>query len=298
MFYLIRPYRVTQASLLSSNVPETVALYAVGTTYALGAQVREDAAGGSVIYESAANGNLGHALVDRDWWIPLGPSNRWAALDRSPGTVTTNADSIEYVIAVEGFADSVVVQGVNAASMQVVQKDSDDVVVFDQTFSLVSPSGILDQLAYFIEPIERLSKQLVMGLKPYANSTVTVTLTGTGGTPSLGQIVIGQSKALGQTRWGGSFGITDYSKKGENEFGDPDIVERAYADRAGFSLWVEDAFLDQLRVLLARYRATPIVWVGDASRPSTLLYGWPDDWAVELTDANRHLLSISLKGLA
>lgn len=298
MFSLIRPFRVTLATLISSNVPETVALYSAGTTYAEGAEAREDAAGGAVFYESAQSGNLGNALSDPDWWIPRGPTNRWAALDRSPGTVTTNPDSIEYEIAVEGFADSVVVQGVNAASMQVVQRNADDDVVFDQTFNLVSPSGILDQLSYFIEPIERLSKQLVMGLKPYANSKVTVTLTGTGGTPSLGQLVVGQSKALGWTRWGGSFGITDYSRKGENEFGDPDVVERAYADRAGFSIWVEDAFLDQLKVLLARYRATPIMWIGDPSRPSTFLYGWPDDWSVEFTEANRHLLSISLKGLA
>ena len=70
-FKLIRPARITDAQLVSSTVVEVApALYAPGTTYALGATVSvAGAAGVRNVYESLQAGNTGHAPASSPtWW--------------------------------------------------------------------------------------------------------------------------------------------------------------------------------------------------------------------------------------
>jgi hypothetical protein len=297
MFTLIRPAAIPLAALTDSNVAETITLYSGGASYDTGETARIDGANGARYYESLVDDNSGNPVTDTTKWIDRGPTNRWKALDGSTTSQTLNAESIEYEFVAAGRADSVAVFNVDAASLRVKQTTPGGTVVFDETISLVSTSGITDWWAWLFEPIERATKKVVFGLKPYVDATITVTLASPGGVAACGLIVAGQSKGLGGTRWGGSFGIDDFSVKGKDEFGNSGVVERAFADRAGFTVWVNDAHLDNTGNLLTRYRATPIVWVGDPTRSSTVVYGWPETWNMEFQEGGENLLSIDLGGL-
>ncbi|TCM40108.1 hypothetical protein [Novosphingobium sp. ST904] len=72
---LVRPMKVGEAlTLAQTNVPEAPpAAYAPGTTYADGAQVSDLDADGFTyrVYQSLADGNLGHPLDDGAWWFAL-----------------------------------------------------------------------------------------------------------------------------------------------------------------------------------------------------------------------------------
>ena len=295
---LIRPMTVTSAMLTSSTVAETVSLYNAGTTYALGATVRQDAADGSWLYESLVAGESGNALTNTAKWLAKGATNRWKVFDGSVSSQTENADEIEYVIEATGRVDTIAILNVDASSVQVVAEDATDGEIYNETFSLVSPSGVSDIFAWLTEPIERLADIEISGLPTlYAGLTYTITINAPGATAKVGAIVLGLSKDIGGTQYGAQVEITDYSVKGTDDFGNITVIERAYAKRANFNVWVESGLVDQVQVLLARYRATPIVYSGSSAYGSTLIYGFFRDASVEIAGPNRSMLTIKIEGL-
>lgn len=295
---LIRPMTVTAAMLTSSTVAETVSLYNAGTTYALGVTVRQDAADGSWLYESLVAGESGNALTNTSKWLAKGATNRWKVFDGSVSSQTQNANSIEYVIEATGRVDTIAILNVDAASVQVVAEDATDGEVYNETFSLVSPSGVSDIFAWLTEPIERLADIEISGLSVlYAGLTYTITINAPGATAKVGAIVMGLAKDIGGTQYGAQVGIKDYSVKGADDFGNVTVIERAYSKRANFNVWVDSGLVDQVQVLLARYRATPIVYSGSSAYGSTLIYGFFRDAAVEIAGPNHSLLTIEIEGL-
>lgn len=295
---LIRPMTVTAAMLTSSTVAETVSLYNAGTTYALGATVRQDAADGSWLYESLVAGESGNALTNTAKWLAKGATNRWKVFDGSVSSQTENADEIEYVIEATGRVDTIALLNIDASSVQVVAEDATDGEVYNETFSLVSPSGVSDIFAWLTEPIERLADIEISGLPTlYAGLTYTITINAPGATAKVGAIVLGLAKDIGGTQYGAQVGIKDYSVKGTDDFGNVTVIERAYAKRANFNVWVDSGLVDQVQVLLARYRATPIVYSGSSAYGSTLIYGFFRDASVEIAGPNHSLLTIEIEGL-
>lgn len=295
---LIRPMTVTAAMLTSSTVAETVSLYNAGTTYALGATVRQDAADGSWLYESLVAGESGNALTNTSKWLAKGATNRWKVFDGSISSQTENADEIEYVIEATGRVDTIALLNIDAASVQVVAEDATDGEVYNETFSLVSPSGVSDIFAWLTEPIERLADIEISGLPTlYAGLTYTITINAPGATAKVGAVVLGLAKDIGGTQYGAQVGIKDYSVKGTDDFGNVAVIERAYSKRANFNVWVKSGLVDQVQVLLARYRATPIVYSGSSAYGSTLIYGYYRDAAVEIAGPNHSLLTIEIEGL-
>lgn len=295
---LIRPMTVTSARLTSSNVSETVALYNALTTYSIGNTVRQDAADGSWLYESLANSNTGNALTDTTKWLAKGATNRWQAFDGSVSSQTTNSTSIEYVIEASGRVDTVAILNVDAASVQVIAEDATDGEVYNETFSLVSPSGVSDIFAWLTEPIERLADLEITGIPTlYAGLTVTVKINAPGSTAAVGAVVLGLAKDIGGTQYGAQVGIKDYSVKGTDDFGNVTVIERAYSKRANFNVWVDSGLVDQVQVLLARYRAIPIIYSGSSAYGSTLIYGFFRDASVEIAGPNHSLLTIEIEGL-
>lgn len=295
---LLRPLTIDATALVSSNVAETHALYSGATSYADGDIVRSEPSTGTVLFESLVGSNVGNPLTDATKWLPLGASNRWKLFDRSVTSQTTNADDIEVVIQTVGRVDSVAILNVNAASVQVVAADATDGVVFDETYSLVSSSGITDIFAWLTEPIERLADYYVTGLPTlYANLELTITIASPGGTAMCGGLVVGLSREVGGAQYGATVGIQDYSRKITDTFGNLTVFEGAFSKRGNFTVFVDSALTDQVQVLLARYRATPIVYVGSEAYGSTLIYGFYRDSNVEIAGPNHSILSIEIEGL-
>lgn len=295
---IIRPVAVTDTVLASSNVPEAEPVWSAATNYALNAIVRGNVPDTAHrLFMSLQASNLNHPLSDPAWWVETGPTNRWAMFDGSNTTLTTNADSIVVELETSSRVDSVALLNISAGLVRIEMIDDVEGVVYDQTFSLTSSGGIVDWHAYFFDPIARKTDLVVFGLPPYANSTLTVTITDTGSIASLGALVIGLSKILGETAMGASIGIQDYSRKEQNAFGDFVLVERAYSKRATFSVWTPRGFTDELQTLLASYRAVPIVYVGSEEFGSTVIFGFYRDFSIAIEYPTRSVCSLEIVGL-
>jgi hypothetical protein len=297
---IIRPSSVTDAVLVSSNVPEDETQWNNGTTYGLGALVRGHVSPfthtmySSVIASNSANNPT---TDDGSKWVVAGYSNRWRMFDSAVNSQTTRADNIVVELRAPGYVDSVALLNVTAGTIRIEQIDDEEGTVFDQTFDMTSDSGITDWYAYFFEPIVRVSDLAVFGLKPYPSSIVKVTITNTGGTARVGALVLGLSKVLGDSAAGANVGIIDFSRKERTAFGDDVVRERPFSKRATIPFWCDRSKAAEVQNILADFRATPIVYVGSEEDESTILYGFYRDFNIELTYQLKAVCSINIESL-
>lgn len=274
---------------------DTFEVWSGAVTYADGDTVIDVA--GHHAYESLAGSNLNNPVTDATKWLDLGATNRWKMFDEVVQSQTSNPDSIDVVRVVPGRIDSVVLLNLSATEARIRLTDPVEGVVYDQTFSLVSDSGITDPYAYSFEPIIRLTELQVTDLPPYSDATLQVTLTEAVATVLCGACIAGLSKDLGGTQYGASLGIQDFSRITEDAFGNRVRVQRAYSRSASFNFWILSTQVDDIFNLLAGYRATPIVVIGSSLYGATIVYGYIADYRIEIAYPTRSLGTLEMKGL-
>lgn len=282
---------------MASNVLESEVQWSVSETYAKGEIVRGTGSNIHQLYISAAVGNIGNAVTDTAWWVPYAPTNRMEMFDGTVNSQTTNLDSIAVAIPVSGRVDSVVLLNLSALSVRVIMEDPIDGVVFDETISLISTDGIDNWYSYFYDPITRITDIWIRYLPPNLGATVKVILLEPGATVALGACVIGLSSDLGGTEYGARLGITDYSVKQADDFGNYTILKRAFSRNGSFSVHVPAGQVDKIYKQLSDARATPIVWIGSEFYTSSMIYGFYKDFNLEIAYKRYSLYSLELEGL-
>lgn len=291
---IIRPLALGDGlTLIETNVPDADADWDPGVTYALGARV----SAGNRGFESVQDGNQGHATSDLAWWADAGPTNPYAMFDQSNSSQTTNPGVIEVVVSAVGRIDGIALLNLDAASVEIEMATVMDGTFFQQTFNLVSSSGINNWYDYFYEPISRKFDLVVTGVPNFANPTITLRVNEPGGTARAGVAIIGRVKDLGEVTRGAKTGIQDFSRKERDGFGGFNIVKRDYAKRGTFQLFLDNARVDEISTILAEYRAEPVLWVGSDEFSSTWIYGFYRDFSVELTFPYNSYLNLELEGL-
>jgi hypothetical protein len=292
---IIRPMLVDDAALVSTNVAETPpAAWNSGTTYAEDAQASDLV--NHRIFQSVAGTNTNHALTDEAWWVEVGPTNPWAMFDNMNTSQTTHADSVVVTVQTSGRVDSLALFNVSAGSVQVVSLDG-ATEIFNETYSLAATSGIDDWYSWFFEPIDRITEMVVPNLPVYADQTITVTISDPGATVAVGNLVIGQTRDLGLSLAGAQAGIIDYSKKVADDFGNYSISERAFSDTLSLSVVVDNDRVDQVRNLLRRYRAVPLVWVGHNDFATTQVFGFFRSFSLVFAYPAQSTCDLQIEGL-
>lgn len=295
-FLIVRPIAITDVNLDSTSVSETVSAYNGATSYDTGDQVRSDST--HRIYESLVDTNVGNALTDATKWLDVGPTNPWAMFDELNSSQTSAAEEIEVEFSPGGRVDVIGLLNIFATSVHITAEDATDGVVYDETFDLVSTTGIIDWLTFFTEPFEVETDKVITGLPSlYSDLTFTVTMTYAGQTVMCGGLVTGLAKVAGVTLAGASTGIIDYSRKATDDFGNTSITERGYANRGNFKVFCENGNIVAVQRLLAEFRAAPALYVGTELFATTFIYGFFRDFSIAIEQANHSYLTIELEGL-
>lgn len=300
---IIRPVEVTDAVLTFSDVPETdAAEYSDVTTYGLGAVAMRTTAGVHSVYESLQAGNTGNLpelddLVAPVWWARVSATNRWAMFSNQINDQTEQADEINVTLAPGALVNGAGFFNLDAQSVRIRQDDPVEGVVKDTTYSLIDDSGVNNWYAWYFEPIVRQRTLAVLDLLPYASANILITITNTGSTAKLGRVTIGAQRLFGDTDLGTSVGLTDYSRKERDTFGNPVIVERNYAKRADYIITVPTGYVSAVLQTLADYRTRPMCWIGSADYPSTIVFGYYNDFEIGLSNHVKSLLNITVEGL-
>ena len=216
--------------------------------------------------------------------------------DRSVGTITENASSINVTIAATSVCNGLALFNLDAAQVQVTVTNGSG-TLYNATESLRSTFGITDWYAWFTQEVEYKTDLILTDLPPNSGTNVQVQITGTGDV-SCGTMVLGKLRSLGAgPSYGARGGITDYSRKTTDEFGNTTITERAFAKRHSFRSMVVAGDVDAVFNLLAQFRATPVVWIGAEDYGMTAIYGWARDWGIEIAFVSHSILALEIEGL-
>ena len=267
---LLQPLAITDAALASSSVAENDApAWVATTTYPKGARVISAAR--HRIYESLVAGNKANDPAEAGgMWLDLGPTNRWAMFDAALGTSTSSAASI--VVRINAGADNAVaLLDVKGATVRV------QATGYDRT----QPVG--EAAITFLD-------------LPANPGQITVTIAGTG-TKSVGTLLVGRLVALGVTEASPTAGITDYSRKEVDDFGEVTIVERPFAKRMAARALIDTTGVNLVANRLAAVRARPCLWTGQAGLDSLTIYGFFKDFSISVGPTVSKL-SLSIEGLS
>lgn len=296
---IIRPVTITEGMLTACNVAEDDApAWDGGTAYIAGNRVIYS----HVVYECLV-GNTG-AQPDQNTggttpkWLNLGATNRWKMFDEKVGSQTVKADAITLTVA-PGLIDSIAFLDLVATEIILSMTDPVEGLVYSETVDLVSKATIVDGYTYFFEPIITTDSVVLLGIPPYQNASISITINYPAGNAAVGTIAFGMQKELGVTQYQPTISITDYSKKEVDTFGNYSVLQRAYSKRLECELHVKNVNIDVLHRTLSEYRATPVIWVGaDDGYSSMIIYGFYRSFSINIPYPDDSMCSLEIEGLS
>lgn len=253
-------------TLISSTVPEPdtgEAAYNAGTTYALGATVISTTT--HRVYESLQASNTGNALPvppeDRtEWWLEVGVTNRWAALDTARNTQSVGASPMVIVVEPGARINSVAVMGMEADTLRIEMLNSGD-VVYDKSFDL-KLRRVRDGYEYCFKPFGLQPSVLQFDLPPFFAAQVRVTLTRSTGTVKLGSIVFGNYIYMGGMQRGAENDALNFSTVNRDLYGTATLVPRRSLPVTTQTCLIEKQYVTDLLDARQLLNAVPAVWSG------------------------------------
>lgn len=305
------PVVVTDATLLSSTIPETetgLAVYNAATTYALGDQCFMTT-GVHKIYESLQAGNVGNdPTTSPTFWVEVSPTNRWKMFDSAVGTSSVYSDDVVVKIDLPGanYVNSVAfmdVYGVDLITIELLDP-ADDSVLWSSVHTLqYFGEGIVpDWYWYFFSPAE-LTDTLVLTNLPYNyGARLQVTFQKSSGATAcgIGTFAFGTALDAGDTEWGAKIGIMDFSKKETDELGVTTLLPRVFTKTMDLTAFIPHAQVPTMFRALSAARAKPVIWVGsdESLFSSTIIYGFFRSFDIVMEAANGSYINIEIEGLA
>lgn len=291
---------ITDSTLTSSSVPETDhAAWSSGTTYALDDYVIVTTPNIHKIYKSKQNSNLNNDPVTdttATWWSDEGSTNRWKMFNTTVQQQTLKSGGFNVVITPAAIISGLSVVNADCESITVLMVDPVEGTIWNETYSMISDSGITSWYDYFFTPITRDSDLAVLGLPPYANAVLTVTFTGSGDV-KCGALVIGVAKTIGISQYGASFGIMDYSTKSTDSAGNVSILAGSFSDTVDVDVIIETPRFAEVKKILTDARSVPSVWVVEEDTDGLIVYGYFREFSILMTNPTVSLTTLSIEGL-
>jgi hypothetical protein len=284
--------RATDVSTLKtySNITEpsgAEALWSPASAYSVGTRVIRTST--HKIYECAIAVSTGTNPAPETLltgtlptWIEVSSTNKWALFDDFWSTQTTSAVSSDFISM--AFQPGV---GINSiAFLNLTNVHFIQVIVSGTAYSsVINTTGKTDYV--------------FTDLTSNPLGIIFVTLYGTVGATKCGKVVIGNVVSLGDTAYGSSVGITDYSTVTTDPFGVTSVVKRKYVKRMTAKLLLKNTLIDGIYNALAAYRSTPAVWIGsDNDYSSLIVFGYYKDFDINIAYASESDCSLIINGLS
>ena len=206
---VVKPTVITSAMLVSTSAVELYGAWNAATVYALNAYCT--LASSNRIYQCIQGPSTNNAPETSPlYWADVGPMNQWAMFDDKISTATTAPASLTVVLDT-GFINSLALFGLVGATATITATNgAGGPVVYSATIGL-DGTIVADWYQYFFEPFVQLGSLVLTNIPPYSALRLTVTVTGS--TAAIGNLVVGTSYDLGDTQLGATVGIMDYSQK-------------------------------------------------------------------------------------
>lgn len=294
---LVEPRIINNDMLSDYNVTQDIDQWDSAATYAEGDFVIRDPEG-SVVYQSMQSGNIDNDPLDGDiqFWIPIGASNYWRMFDGQVSTQTENADSIEVSITTGRLVNSIGLLNIQGASVEIEVELPDESIVFQREI-ILRDYGVSNWYDYyFTEPVD-LQDEIILDLPAFATGKITIKVNATGSTAKLGLIILGVQKSLGKTEWGARASIIDFSRVERDQFGGFSITKRGFSKLLSVRALIPATQATAVHNELAKYRATPVLWVGEKKYGLTIVYGIYASFDIDLETEQGCYCNLEIEGV-
>jgi hypothetical protein len=181
--------------------------------------------------------------------------------------------------------------------VRVVRKDESGEVLLDVTEDLTISTSNSWSDYFWGDSVYRNDLRVPLPLA--FTGTVVVTLNNPGGTAKCGVLFAGKDKYLGETEYGISSGIRDYSRKTTDSDGNATLEQGAYSKRMNLSMNVEDGAYDAVQRYLTAMRGKPAAWLADEDDnvESFFIHGYISDFELVFQDLDDRTCSLTIEGL-
>lgn len=263
---VLAPAPITDA-ILTSTVPEAdYAPYAAGTAYTLGARCISTTT--HRIYESQQGSNTGHDPTNvanqsgtTIWWNDIGPTNKWAMFDGVVSTQTTIASPLTVVLR-PGFFNSIYLAAVDAQQLDITVRDAPGGNIIYAYSAALEASAPSDYYEYFFDRFKPQTDFLAIGIDPFNNAEITLTLSSPGGLEvACGVMAVGDLRPLGDTQRGATAKPKTYSYINQDAFGNTTIVRRKATTDMAASATLDISEANSVLATIQGVLDVPCVWV-------------------------------------
>lgn len=206
-------------------------------------------------------------------WLDVSATNRWKMFDTLNNSQTTNADTITVTFTATSVVTAFYAGNVDCDSWTLTVTDPTDGLVYTETQSMVISNSGSSFWAWGFRKIQKKTLAVSVLLPPYAGAITSITFTKTGGTPAVGQCVIGPWTDIGLSQYGLGTDIKDYSTVRFNTDGTSETTERGSSKRMTLDITLPNTDIDWVQNLLTNYKQTNLVWLGATDYESTCIYG-------------------------
>lgn len=293
----LRAADIATPGLLYTNIPENdFPVWNSGTAYA----IETGTGANSVIYKhvkysSLQASNTNHQPdISPTWWSVIGATNAYAMVDTQVGTQT--------VASVGGHVIAAILIG-GVTSLNFINVSADTITVKIYSNGVVVYTNVIDFTGGSSGvPITDYS---LTGLTAYADAIAQIDVyAASPRAAAIGNFVVGTKYYVGSTETNPTVGITDYSIKTVDAFGNPVLTKRGYAKRMNTKQMVDDSQVDFVARLMAQVRATPCVWNANTTtnypnantKTSLIIYGYYKDWEIDCS-YTKSWMTATIEGL-
>lgn len=231
----------------------------------------------SVNYEALVDNNdrpdIGAKLKPPSW-LRLGVINPLRMFDGKIGSFTQVEGDLIVSITASDLVDGIGLFGLQGAAVQIQLLEDESVIYDTGVISLQDSAGVDGWYSHFFLKRGIKTEFVLSALPPYRGATLRLVVFGLDGIARLGELVAGQVRRIGQTKFDTGVGILDFSRKERDQFGVFDVVQRDFSKRAGYEVEVRTNQVAWVQQLLAGLRATPTVFIGHEDYRETIVYGF------------------------
>lgn len=275
------------------TVDEGASVWASGTTYSTG----DFAVYEGQLWKSAADTNTGNTpAITSAQWVRQGATNRFKAFDSFLDDEASLTDGLTYSLEFASFVSQMALMRAAGNTARVTVTDDTEGVVYDQTFSLIDDSGIIDAWEYCFGPFIYIETILVEDMPPYANADLQIVIDGD--ECSVAQIVVGVGVPFGAVAVGAQAGIESYSLKERGDFNRATIVARPYSDTAIFPLKIPTLQTGYVKRRLAERDSLATLYFMSGGAPYAMIaYGFFKDFDILHATSVVSDISLEIEGL-
>lgn len=258
---VVPPLTITDAILTSTSVAESEPVYASGTTYAAGDQVRGNTTDTAhTVFRSLQASNSGHALTDTAWWEEVGPTNRWKMFDLLRNTGTVAASPMTIVLTPGQRVNSLALVGLeaDAYSISVIR---DGQTVYTRSGSLLRRNTVTWS-DYFFGAFVFQENVALFDLPPYVDAEIHIELTRSNGDITCGGLIVGTSVYLGEVELNPEDDAINFSQIERDDFGEAALIPRRSIPKTTQVVWCDKANVNKVRAARESLNAVPALWSG------------------------------------